>query len=371
MSRRAAAAGRRTITTGSPSVRAAASLAAVASPPLARVIRQSMPWASSSARSSSSAKGPRAQISRCCARGIGSAGESTSRTRNQRSGPPGERRKRADADGEEHPFGLGRDRRRGVLHRVDLDPAIAGGTGHHGGRTSTSRSVPCMHRRIARLGRYLRGEGMGGIDQQPDPLIVANSSRGQPLPFRRSRRCGRSPAGSSWRASAARERRNHREGRAEALRRGLCQRTALSRAAQKQQPLRGRARPTIEPARSTMSTSTWGMEPGANECDPRPRCGPRQRPCRQGAGRPRSRSCRIAAADAAAPAVGKRRLGRPQGGETADQAVAVDAAALGMKVHVAVGELADLAETAGDGEPGHRLAPDQLQAWRRRSPPCR
>ena len=129
-----------------------------------------MPWASSSARSSASVKGPRA------------ANQLVAGKRNRLSRlvhqphqkpevrTPGEGRERADADGEEHALGLGRDRRRSLLHRVDVDPAIAGQRTPGRAYDHEPRGTG-LSRRLARLGRDPRGKRMGGIDQEANPLL--------------------------------------------------------------------------------------------------------------------------------------------------------------------------------------------------------
>ena len=151
-----------------------------------------------------------------------------------------ERRKRADADGEKHPFRLGRDRRHGGVHRVDLDPTIAR---HRApGRAHEHEPPgPCLRRCVARLGRDLRGK-RDGWRRSGSPISFVTAGRTRDPSPRRSRRCGLSPAGQQWGSGAACERRNHREGGAEACLGYLRQRTALGRAAQNQQSGRFRGR---------------------------------------------------------------------------------------------------------------------------------
>ena len=148
----------------------------------------------------------------------------------------GEGRERADAHGEEHPFRLRRDRSDRLLDAGDVDPAIA----RHGLPGRAHQHQACRARLgcgVASLCRDARGVGMGGVDQEADPLFA--QIRGQAfgpteaadtdIARRQDRRAG-----------AAGERRNHCQRRAEARLSRLGQRAALGGAAQDQQPFRGR-----------------------------------------------------------------------------------------------------------------------------------
>ena len=203
------------------------------------------------------------------------------------------------------------------------------GAGRQGGRTSASRGVPA--RAAASHAWTEICVAKGWVASISSPIrFVPQVGRPDPPP-RRSRRHGPRRLAGLRLASAARQRRNHRK-------RGERKRASTASA---------RARPSAVPPRIRSRDSR--SEAGAANDHARAVddehvhlwAGAGHRPARHSAtarasaatvsarGSPASlATCRIAAAVAALRCLGQRRVGRAEGGEAADQAVAVDTAAL-------------------------------------------
>ena len=78
--------------------------------------------------------------------------------------------------GEKHPPRRRAERPRGLVHRLHLDPAVAGLPRPGRARQGEQRD-PRRRAGLRRVARHLRGEGMGRVDHRVDPLGLEKSAQ--------------------------------------------------------------------------------------------------------------------------------------------------------------------------------------------------
>ena len=177
--------GRRTMMTGSPSSRAAISLASVAAPPLALHTSTSIAWRRSIWRSPARLNGPRPSTTSC-----DDAAAISARLIDQAhdKADPGDGAKAASDPAPTVSQARRPTRPTSSAAASTLSTSIQRSSGwrRHGGRSNISRGTPARSRGVARGARDLGGERVGRIDQPVDRVL--QQIGGEPGRRRRTRR---------------------------------------------------------------------------------------------------------------------------------------------------------------------------------------